>query len=137
MFRDTAVPVDYASFSRRKTQLAWREYKGLVILSGTSRPQRGSEVESKDPENISSAMQIQGVLTRILIAALYSRLRIAELKPRLLQPPAPHHSRHFSSRPAHHPQSAETSSNNPAAPWVVERSRAIGDQPLVPAAPAR
>jgi hypothetical protein len=41
--------VDYAVFFAKK------QYKA-VILSGTSRPQYGSEVESKDPENVSSAM---------------------------------------------------------------------------------
>jgi len=47
--------VDYVAFSRYASPRVYDIVEDSVILSGTLRPRRGSEVESKDPEHLSSA----------------------------------------------------------------------------------
>src|SRR5579859_2692422 len=58
--------VDYVAFSRYASPRVYDIVEDSVILSGTLRPRRGSEVESKDPEHLSSATLIQGVLAKIV-----------------------------------------------------------------------
>jgi hypothetical protein len=49
----------------------YREIFIPVVLSGISRPRSGSEIESKDPENVSAALPQQGILPMICLALLY------------------------------------------------------------------
>jgi len=116
--------VDYESFLNR--YIEDQEGNALSICHPEqARTTERSESASKDPENVSSAMPIQGVLTGFGSRATATRCNrpgIAGLKAHFRASPMMHRSNPFSARSQLNHLGAEIFSNNPEEPLEVKHN---------------